>query len=223
MMSAIFNNPNFTQPQIIFYFLGAFAWCACYLLIIRKIIKEKWVEFPAFVIAANVAWEFLWGFVFELSFGGIFLTYLWRGGFLLDVVMLYFVFKYGKQQYKTEFIRKNYSFLVSATLVAFLALIYFFVDHGYDLAMGFNSGMILNIILSVGCVLLFYNHPDRKFSVWIGIMKFVASDIFLFIYLLYYRETQYFSITMLAICFIIDLYYIYAAAQRNKKLELAPA
>jgi hypothetical protein len=221
MLEQIFNNPDFTKTQIIFYFLGAFGWWASYLLVIRKIIKDKWVEFPAFVIAANVAWEFLWGFVFELHFGGIFLQYVWRGGFLLDAFMLYAIYRYGKSQYKTAFIRKNYVFLVTATFIAFLALIYFYVERGYDIAMGFNSGMLLNMIHSIGCVLLFWDHPKRKFSAWIGITRFLGTNVFLFAYLLLYREPQYFTITMLVITFTIDIFYITEVIKRNKKLALA--
>jgi len=221
MWTQIFNNPDFTNTQIILYFLGAFGWWASYLLVIRKIVKEKWVEFPAFVIAANVAWEFLWGFVFDLHFGGIMLQYVWRGGFLLDAFMLYAVYKYGKSQYKTEFIRKNYNLLVTGSLIAFFALIYFYVDHGYDLAMGFNSGMILNIMHSIGCILMFYDHPKRKFSTWIGITRFLGTNVFLFGYLLLYREPQYFTITMLIITFIVDLYYISEVVKRNRRMAVA--
>lgn len=223
MFEQIFNNPDFTNLQIIFYFLGAFGWWASYILVIRKIIKEKWVEFPAFVIAANVAWEFLWGFVFELHFGGIFLTYVWRGGFLMDAFMLYAVYRYGKNQYKMEFIRKNYAFLVTAAFVAFFALIYFYVDRGYDIAMGFNSGMMLNLMHSIGCLLLFYNHPERKFSTWIGITRFLGTNIFLFAYLLMYRHPQYFTITMLVITFITDIYYISEVIKRNRRMQTATA
>ena len=220
-MSSIFNNPDFTNIQIIFYFLGAFGWWASYILVIRKIIKDKWVEFPAFVIAANVAWEFLWGFIFDLSFGGIMLQYVWRGGFLLDAFMLYMVYKYGKSQYKTTFIRDNYYFLLTGALVSFFFLIYFYVRHGYDLAMGFNSGMILNLIHSIGCLLLFYDHPKRKFSEWIGITRFLGTNVFLFIYMLMYREPQYFTITMLTMTFIIDLYYISQVIKRNRQMAIA--
>jgi hypothetical protein len=221
MWEQIFSNPDFSKTQIIFYFLGAFGWFASYILVVRKIIKDKWVEFPAFVIAGNVAWEFLWGFVFDLSFGGIFLQYVWRGGFLLDAFMLYSVYKYGKKQYKMEFIRKNYVFLVTGVFIAMMTMLYLYVMHGYDIAMGFNSGMILNIIHSVGCVLLFMDHPDRKFSFWIGITRFLGTNVFFFAYLLYYREVQYFSISMIVISIVIDSYYLYEVVRRNKKFALA--
>jgi len=221
MLEQIFNNPEFSNLQIILYFLGAFAWFASYILVIRKIIKKKWVEFPAFVIAGNVAWEFLWGFVFDLSFGGIFLQYVWRLGFLLDVFMLYAVYRYAKSQYKTVFIRKNYYFLVSAVFISMIALLYFYVEHGYDIAMGFNSGMILNIICSIGCVLLLWDHPKRQFSFWIGFTRFLGTNVFFFAYLLLYTETQYFSITMIIISIIVDTYYRSEVLRRNKKLEIA--
>ena len=221
MWEQIFNNPDFTKTQIIFYFLGAFGWWASYILVIRKIIREKWVEFPAFVIAANVAWEFLWGFIFDLHFGGIFLQYVWRGGFVMDAFMLYAIFRYGKSQYKTPFIRKNYHFLVAAAFVVFFLMIYFYVTQGYDLAMGFNSGMLLNMIHSFGCVLLFWDHPQRRFSTSIGITRFLGTNVFLFAYMVLYREPQYFTLTMLTITFIVDLFYIAEVIKRNRKLAIA--
>jgi len=220
MLDQIFNNPDFSNAQIIIYFLGAFGWFISYMLVIRKIRLEKWVEFPAWAIAGNVGWEFLWGFVFELSFGGIFLQYLWRGGLLLDIYMLYAVYKYGKSQYNMEFIKKNFHLLVTGVLVSMTLLIYFFVEHGYDLEMGFNSGMILNLIHSIGCLMLFYEHPKRQFSAWIGISRFFGSSIFFFIYMLMYTPVQYFSITMLSITFIIDLYYIVQVIKRNKTIVI---
>jgi hypothetical protein len=221
MLDQIFNNPDFSRLQIIFYFLGALGWFASYILVVRKIIREKWVEFPAFVIAGNVAWELLWGFVFDLSFGGMFLQYVWRGGFLLDVFMLYSIYRYGKTQYRMEFIRRNYAFLVTAVFISMLTMLYFYVDHGYDIAMGFNSGMILNIIHSAGCLLLLLNHPERKFSLWIGIFRFLGTNVFFFAYLMFYRETQYFSISMIVISIVIDTYYLSEVYKRNKKPALA--
>lgn len=221
MWEQIFNNPDFSNTQIIFYFLGALAWFASYILVVRKIVKEKWVEFPAFVIAGNVAWEFLWGFVFDLSFGGMFLQYVWRGGFLLDVFMLYAIYRYGKKQYNMEFIQKNYSILVTGVFIAMMTMLYLYVEHGYDIAMGFNSGMILNIIHSVGCVLLLLNHPERKFSFGIGITRFMGTNVFFFAYLLFYNEVQYFSISMIIISIIVDVFYLSEIIKRNKKMAIA--
>lgn len=219
MWSQIANNPAFSDLQVALYLLGAFGWCASYILVIRKIIKEKWVEFPAFVIAGNIAWELLWGFFLDLSFGGMFLQYVWRGGFLMDVFMFYAIFRYGNKQYHMPFIHKNYHLLLVGVFFSFLFMVYFYAKHSYDLAMGFNSGMILNIIHSVGCLLLFLNHPKRRFSFWIGFTRVLATDVFFFAYILLYDIPQYFTITMCVIVAIIDFYYLYAVAKRNRQFN----
>lgn len=223
MWSNIANNPSFTDLQVALYLLGAFGWVTAYILVLRKVMREEWVEFPAFIVAGNIAWEILWGFVLDLSFGGNFLLYLWRGGIILDAVMFYAIFQYGKHQYKMPFILKNYKILLVGIFISFGFMIYFYATGGYDLAMGFNSGMVLQIIHSVGCLLLFLNHSERRFSFSIGLARTIATDAFFFAYILLYREPQYFAITMCVIVLIVDIYYLYAVAKRNKEFDAREA
>ena len=221
-MHSLFTSDKYTILQLSMYYLGASAWLITYMLVIRKILKEKFVEFPAIVICANVAWELLWGFAFKLDFGGPILLWAWRAGFIMDAFMLFATLKYGSSQTTIPFIKKKFKTIMSTAFLCFGVIIYFYVKEGYDLPMGFNSGMILNLLMSALCIILVLRLHDRKFSRAIAWGKFLASSVFLNAYIWLIPGPFNMSRVLCVICFFLDIYYIYLVYTRVKELKKAP-
>lgn len=220
-MESLFTSDKYTVLQLSMYYLGAAAWLTTYMLVIRKIIKEKFVEFPAIVICANVSWELLWGFAFKLDFGGPVLLWAWRAGFFMDAFMLFATIKYGASQATIPLIKKHFKAIMSIAFLCFGVIIYFYVKEGYDLPMGFNSGMLLNLLMSTLCIILILRLHERKFSSAIAWGKFLASSVFLNAYIWLVPGPFNMSRALCVICFFLDIYYIYLVKNRKREFEKA--
>lgn len=220
MLEGLFQNDHgYTPFEISMYYTGGICWTISYFLTVRKIIKDKFLEFPIMAITANVVWEFIWGFFLELDFGGMYLIVLWRLAFFLDVFMFYTVLKRGKIQVSVPFLQKNYVPVMIGTAIAWGFLIYAFYQSGADLPMGFNSGMILNVMMSVLCLMMFWQMPNRKFSFWIALFRALGTDVFLMIYIFNVSPDLWFPKVTGVISFVLDGYYLYLILQRNKSLK----
>lgn len=221
MIDQFLHNSRYSDLALYAYYFGALFWLITYVLVIVRIVKFKSLEFPAVVIAANVAWELLWGFVFKFSFGGPILQYSWRFGFLMDAFMLYSAFRFAKSQVDIPALQKYIKPIVALVFLFSLALIYLFAIERFDLPMGFNSGMLLNVFMSVLCILYLLRRPNFQFSLWIGISRFIATDIFFTIYVYNVNQNMWFSMLLCWTCFALDLTYIYLVYQQRKSTKTA--
>ena len=77
------NLTTYTATELILFGIGAIGWLLCYIFTIRGIFKYKFVGISAGVVGANIAWEFLWAFVFKQDMG-LLLIIGYVGWFLLD-------------------------------------------------------------------------------------------------------------------------------------------
>lgn len=216
MIEQFLHNPRYSDLALYSYYFGALFWLLTYVLVIVRIVKDKFLEFPAIVIAANVAWELLWGFVFNFSFGGPILQYSWRFGFVMDAFMLYTAFRFAKSQVDIQSLQKYMKPITALVFLFSLAAIYLFAIGRFDLPMGFNSGMLLNLMMSILCLLFLLRRPDYPFSVWIGILRFIATDIFFVIYAYNVDQHMWLSKLLCWTCFALDFTYIVLAYQRRK-------
>ncbi|MBX7109144.1 MAG: hypothetical protein K1X61_10900 [Chitinophagales bacterium] len=216
MVHSLFTSDNYTFFELLMYYLGATFWVITYILVVRKIIVYKSVEFPVIVICANVPWEFLWGFVFKLDFGGPYLLWFWRFGNFLDMFMLYSALRYGAAQFSSALVQKHFRPFALGAVAMFAILNYFYTKAGYDLAMGFNSAMILNVLQSALCIQMVLNLPNQKFSFSIGLARMIATDVCFTAYIVSHSPQAYFPIAMCIICFILDGFYLYLVNRQNK-------
>ena len=218
MFEELLTSDKYSSFQIGMYYLGAICWFLSYVVVLRRAFKLKFIEFPIMAVSANVIWEFIWGFLFELDFGGNYLLTLWRMGFGLDVLIFYTVLKYGKIQVSTPQITKYYVPIMLFASLCSGVLIYTYKVSGYDLPMGINSGMILNVMMSALAILLIWQLQDKEFSFWAGFLRFLGTDVFFFIYIVSVYPTLSFPVAMCVICFILDFYYLYLTIRRKKEL-----
>jgi hypothetical protein len=216
----LLHQPGYSDLSLIMYYSGAFFWLLAYVLAIYRISKNKFLEFPAIIIAVNVPWEYLFGFVFDLGFGGPILLWSWRAGLLMDIYMLYVAFKYGRSQTDVPLMKKYMPFILTFAFLASLAGVYTFVKSGYEIAMGFNSAMILNILESALCLSFLAKRPDIKFSTLIGFARFVATDVFFLLFIYLSKPDALFAICTCIICAVIDIIYIILCYQQNKRLSI---
>lgn len=216
-MGNLFNLTNYTVTEHILFATGCLLWVFTYIIVIRNIIKQQFVEIPIFAICANFAWEFLWSFVFKTDMGEL---YVWgyRIWFFLDCFIVYGMFRYGVKQVIPEF-EKNYSLIILFCLASWFALLYYYIKL-YDAPfthMGANSGYVLNIMMSFLFITFFlrFNQPHgfSYLSAWFKGVGTLLISAFCF-----FHFTDGFLLSMCVITGILDITYIYMLYRNHSPL-----
>lgn len=60
-----FEHLNVLEMSL--FFLGCVFWLLTYYVYIKGIVKNHFIEIPYIVVCMNIAWEFVWSFVFGES------------------------------------------------------------------------------------------------------------------------------------------------------------
>lgn len=216
-MKHIINLENYTILEHVLFATGCLLWVFTYLIVIQKIRKEKFVEIPIIAICSNFCWEFIWSFLFTTDMGEL---YVWgyRLWFFLDCYIVYGLFKYGMKQVDVDAIKNNYTKVISAVLVAWFALLYYFIKI-YDAPithMGANSGYAINVMMSALYITLILRVKTLNgFSYIAGWLKGVGTlliSVFCFLHF-----TDAFLLNMCVVTALLDVTYIGIFTIRRKE------
>jgi hypothetical protein len=214
---AWFNTVDYSVPLLILFAIGCLGWVVSYVAVLRSVRKFQFVEIPAGAVVANVAWEFVWGFVYQTNMG---LTFVWgyRIWFFLDVFIVYMLFKYGWKQLDSMLLKPLFRPGAAFGIVAWGVSLYYFIGEGYDTPYGAISGYILNVMMSALYVVLIVKKADdiRYFSgvvAWSKMLGTALLSVFNFIV----RPEDYLLMTLYTVTFVLDVLYIgiYRSLARN--------
>ena len=97
-MHKLFNTADYSVPQLVLFGVAAAYWVWVYVVVIKDILKNRFVGIPVLAVCANIAWEFLWSFFFYTNMGAFF-EWGYRAWFILDVFIFYSVLRFGKIQF----------------------------------------------------------------------------------------------------------------------------
>jgi hypothetical protein len=204
-----FNTDEYSVLQLVVFGLGCFGWVVAYAGTLQMLAKQRFLEIPAAAVCANVAWEFVWGFLYPNDLGHFF-TWGYRAWFFLDVFITYNLFRVGVKQIDTPAIRKHFVPICAATILAWAVGIFFFVRQGYDTGVGAVSGYILNVMMSWLYITLLLRHPVGWFSDLVAWSKMLAT-------------LNAVVITLGVVTFVLDVAYTVLLRQRRKEQKLAVA
>lgn len=215
-MNQLINLDVYTPLEFVFYFTGFFLWGVLYVILVRNILKYKFVEMPFVVAAGNIAWELLYSFVFEMDMGYL-LTWLYRVGTLVDVFIFIMVIRYGhKQISKLTSVHKYFRPMVVLIFIAWGILFYFYRSQGLDNSLGTVSAIQLNMVISALYIVLILSRPTlygMSYAIaWLKMMGTGLVTVFVF---LHFPENHFIQ-TMGILVFIVDNIYIYMFARRRK-------
>ncbi len=201
-----FNTTDFTVPQLVLFAAGCIGWVVAYIGTAITIFKRQVVEIPAGAVAANVAWEFVWGFIFGSTMGRAF-TWGYALWCLQDVFITYSTFKYGHKQIANPHLRRWFKPALAFGIVAWGVAIYFFVYDHYDNGYGAITGYILNVMMSALYILLLLQGNARDFSPLVGWSKMIGTGLLsVFGYIV--NSHNLFLMSLCAITLFLDLVYI---------------
>jgi len=207
----LFNTDVYSIPELVLCCTGGAMWAILYVIMLFRIRKYKYVEMPYFVAAGNIAWEFLWAWVFsDLIDLGAAYVFLYRAWFFLDCLIFYYVVRYGSLQTNNPHIKKHFKPIVLGTMLIWMGLIFSFVKSGYDLPLGVNSAYILNLAISVLYILLFMRQRESgDFSKAVAWLKMLGSGVITIAFWTMIPKDSHFEHFAGPVVFVIDCVYIW--------------
>ncbi len=213
------NLTDYHAMQLIPAFIGSLSWVIVYLLLIRNARRNHFIEMPFFIACGNIAWEFLYGFVFcqYVNMGQIF---IWgnRVWFFLDVYIVFvLIFRYGAKQVVTPLLRQYFKGIVVAAVLGFTVLFYALVASGLDNAPLWSSGAVrlggisaylLNIGISTLYIGLYVRaYQTEIFSTATAWLKMIGTAMFT-VFFWQIDPHNYFLQVLAIIVSVLDISYL---------------
>ncbi len=198
--------------------ISGISWTIVYIAIINRGFKDKTYGMPLFALAFNITWEFIFGFLVGEGFSlQKVVNSIW---FLLDAVIVYTYFKYGRREFPKTVDRFFVLWSLMAFGIAFIT-IYFTHFEFEDFWGARYSAFAQNLMMSVLFIgmLVRRNNVEGQ-SMYIAIFKLLgtlAPTIQMFV------QTGSTLILILGIgCFLYDVIYIGMLYQKFIELKLNP-
>jgi len=209
MQQPFINLKDYTAPELIFFGAGCFLWVVVYFFTIHNIIKKQFVEIPLVTVCGNIAWEFLWSWVFFTNMGSLFL-WGYRIWFLLDCFITYSLFRFGYKQISIPALKKRSKTIIAFGIVCWLVLLYFYIkNYDYPISkMGAYSGYILNVLISA-CYIPQFLRIDNKqlFSAPVKWAKAIGTALISVFCFLHFND--WFLLSLCIVTAVLDAIYLF--------------
>ena len=222
MHQAIINTTDYTVAQLSFFAAGCLLWIVVYFATIRNIVKKQFIEVPFITVCGNIAWEFLWSWIFLTNMGSLF-VWGYRVWFFMDCFIVYGLLRYGYKQLSIPALQKRSVAVIALSIAAWFFMLYFYIKN-YDAPiskMGAYSGFILNLLIS-GLYITQFLRLNKKalFSATSAWAKGLGTGFISVFCFLHFND--WFLLSMCLVNTVLDVVYIYlyfnasATAQPNE-------
>ena len=214
-----FNTDAYSGWQIFWYAGGFLAWTPAYVAIIYRAIKRRQLEIPVVAAVGNVTWELLWGFAYDTNMGTG-LDIIYKGAFVIDVLIFWAVIKFGADQIRSVELRKYFPLFVGALVVGWLVFYATLKDSGYDLPLGSTSAYLDNIEMSalylwLGLTLV---DPQRLSRVVAWSKGLGTGMVTVFVFMTYPENSFVKGLGVMSA--IIDATYIVVLTRRLRRVKV---
>lgn len=216
------NLEEFTPYELIVTGIGWVFWISYYILIIRSIVKDKYVEMPWICVLGNIAWEFVWGFIYyeTINLGELFI-WSYRAWFILDIFIVWGLIKYGRKQIDIPEIKKHFVIICVLGIATFAALYASFIESGFDNKWGSQSAYISNLVISLLFIALFLKQfKFKKFSKVMAWFKCLGTLAYTIVYFNFDPPNSFVHIIG-GVIFFLDILYLYLLYTRQGKQWIA--
>jgi hypothetical protein len=206
---AIINWRDYEAWAIILTIVGGLFWIVMYVLIIRGIVREKYVEMPLFAACGNFAWEFIWSWIYadRVTLGQLF-VWSYRIWFILDIFIFISLLRYGAKQIAIPELKARWHMVAPALVLLWGAFIWTFVADDKDSLWGAPTAYMLNIFISGLFILLFLRQrAERDFSRVLAWCKFIGTTAYSVAYLSFQPNEPNLR-ALCVIIFVLDVTYL---------------
>jgi hypothetical protein len=194
---------------------GSIFWLAAYVLMIRKGFQDSTYGIPLLAIMLNFTWEVIYTTIHPpATHGELWMRLAWLA---LDIPNVWLLVRYGRASQKIPYIRVNYYLALGLTFVLC------FVGHlSYYDEMAFmgatQSAYVINYIMSVLFVFLYFDRPDTKGLSYGGAWtKMLGTTCISLANIPAWpqqpRAPRFFLYYLFAACFLFDVLYIFLLRQ----------
>jgi hypothetical protein len=202
-----FNTELYPAPLLVLFGVGCLGWVVAYVAIVRNAVRNRFLEIPAGAVVANIAWEFVWGFLYPNELGRFF-SWGYRVWFFFDLAIVWCLFKWGAKQADTPELAAVFRPACVFGIAAWAALVYFFVHDGYDTGYGAVSGYILNTMMSALYVVLILRHGHlHDFSLVVAWSKMLGTAL-LTVFNFVVKPHYAYLLSLCLATLVLDLVYI---------------
>jgi ribose/xylose/arabinose/galactoside ABC-type transport system permease subunit len=200
---------------------GFLAWAPAYVAVVIIAFRHQRLEIPIIAATSNVTWEFLWGFVFTQDMGPG-LQFVYRGACIMDLFILFNVFRYGAKQTNSPLLRQYHVPLVLVQLVGWGFFFWSLRDSGYDLPLGSVSAYLDNIVMSSLYLWLLLSRPDpRDLSLTVALSKGIGTGMVTVFVFMRYPDNSFVR-TLAVMVGLLDLTYIISLPLRLRQVRGRP-
>lgn len=158
---------------IVLAILSGIFWTIAYLLIIRRSIQDQSVGMPMAAICMNIAWEFIFSFVYPSRKPQLYINYVW---FFLDLIIVIQFLKLNKIEFGNH-LPKNFFYpaFFSTLVVSFFNMLFF--THDFSIAKGATyTAFEINLLMSMLFIhMLLSRNTVRGQSIYIAIAKMIGT------------------------------------------------
>ncbi len=198
--------------------ISGISWTIVYIELIRRGFLDRIYGMPLFALAFNIAWEFMYAF---LVFPGLSLQRVvnitW---FLLDAVIVYTYFRYGRRDFPPAWQRYfiPWSLLAFATgFVTIYAMHYEFENYRGAIYSAFAQNLMMSVLFIA--MLIRRNNVEGQ-SMVIALFKWLGT---LAPTIQFYGQTGSHLVLALGIgCFVYDVIYMGMLYVKFREMKLHP-
>ncbi len=207
-LNDLVNLQIYPPLELVFFACGAYCWVIVYISFAVNIYRKKFIEMPVFAATGNIAWEFIFSFLFPTDMGTVF-EIAYKIWFFLSLIIIYAVFKYGWKQFSFTFKKWQFNILYILSILFWLFFHFTFVKSGLEVPSGAHTGYILNLVISSTYILLYLKHSRptdfSKVAAWFKMLGTLGISIG--VYLHYPNKTFLHFLGLM--CFFLDTGYLF--------------
>jgi len=205
------NTFGFTLLELSMMGLGFLLWTLAYLHIILDGRKNPVNEMPMMAASGNLAWEFMWAFLFRKTPIGWLFSVGCACWFTMDLFINYQVLTKNRAVEKNLFIKKYWHLIYGFSLIGYFLILYFMAEDGADNSLGIQSALVLNVLMSALYIYQMVENPKfvgRDYTVRIAVLKMLGTGIIVIASYMIWPKNYYIA-SMGIICIILDSIYVY--------------
>lgn len=211
-----FDTTNYHPWQIALFTTGAVLWIIAYGIILRAAFRQQELIIPVAAVVCNFGNEVSGALFFVPDMGKALVVAYWLW-MLLDMVIIYNLFRYGRKQWSSPYLRNNFPWLVGISLVCSIALSSSFMVR-YDLPMGVLDAYIVNVVMSVTFIGLLLSKGPGKHDALLGWTKFLGTGIISVMFLTKYPDNTFLTALYLTVAFF-DVLYLFLVKRMNNSVK----
>jgi hypothetical protein len=149
------------SPYFIVGVVGLAFWFVAYVLVVWQGFHQKTYGIPFLAICLNVTWEFMASFIWNHPVEIPVLMWLDRAGFLVDLVIVYTLLRFGRQRQVIPQVQRYYYWIFAGTIPLAGFGQWTFTQTYYD-PLGNIDAFMINLVMSVLFIFMFFARSDAS-------------------------------------------------------------